>query len=191
MARNSLAPGFLKIFYTAQGHAHIMVLPVNPVAPAGNATNLLDSGGASQLWTAAVADIVLFLKGLLATTDTIDTAEIWTQASPTSVPIFQASMTVGVAGTVSSTGTPYVQLRMSFRTSAGGRAVFQVMEPVFVPDTVSSAPLYGGNTHLQAVLSYISGNSSVIWGRDNHYIASGIKAVTKVNDTLRKKYLNP
>jgi hypothetical protein len=189
--RNSLSPGFLKIFYTTNGHPHIMTLPVNPVAPAGNATQLTDSSGAPQLWTSVVADIVLFMKALIRAADSIDTAEIWTQATPTSVPIFQASTTVGVAGTNGGTVVPYSQTRFSFRTALGGKAVWQLMETPFAIDQKFSAPLYGGVGAFAAVDSYFTGASAAVWGRDNAYIAVGVRAVTKINDTLRKKYLNP
>lgn len=191
MARNSLSPGFLRIKYTSNGHNHVMTLPVNPSTPAGAGTQLIDSSAALQLWTSAVADIVLILKALLKTTDTISSAEIWTQATPTSVPIFQASTTVGVNGTSAAATVPWSQLAFSFRTTAGGRAKFVVLEGVNAVDFKYAAPLYSGNAAMQAVDTYLTGASSVVWGRDNHYIASGIQAVTKTNDALRKKYLNP
>lgn len=191
MARNSLSPGYLKVFYTSNGHPHIQVLPVNPVAPAGAGTNLIDSGGSSQLWTSAVADLALIMKPFFHTTSSIDTAEIWTQATPTSIPLFQASTTVAVSGTATPPDIPFSQVRFSFRTTAGGKAVYQLMETRFTIDQKLSAPLYGGAAELQAVDSYLTGSSCVVWGRDNHYISSGIRYVSKINDGLRKKYLNP
>lgn len=191
MARNSLSPGYLKIKYTSNAHPHVMTLPVNPVAPAGASTMLTDSSAAPQLWTSAVADIVLILKALLKTTASIDSAEVWTQATPTSVPIFQASVAVGVAGTSSAATVQWSQLAFSFRTAAGGRAKFVVLEGVNAVDNKYPAPLYAGNAAMQAVDSYLTGASCVVWGRDNAYIASGIQAVVKTNDALRKKFLNP
>lgn len=191
MARNSLSPGFLKIFYTSNTHPHLQVLPVNPVAPAGAGTNLLDKSGASQLWTSAVADIVLFLKQYLDSASTIVSAEVWTQATPTSVPIFQATTALGVAGTAVGAAVPWAQVRQSFRAANGSRAVYQVMESVLAVDLKVSAPLYGGAAMLQASANYLTGSSSVVWSRDNSYLANGIRAVTKTNDKLRKKYLVP
>lgn len=191
MARNSLSPGFLKIFYTSNGHPHVQTLPVNPVAPAGAATNLLDKSGASQLWTSAVADLVLIMKAVLHTTDSIDTAEIWTQASPTAVPIFQASSAIGVNGTSASVDQPFSQLRFSFRTSLGGRGVYTVLEGVTAPDQKFPAPLYGAVAAFAAIDAYLTGVNSVVWGRDNAYLSAGIRAVSKTNDTLRKAFLNP
>lgn len=152
---------------------------------------LTDSSASPQLWTAAVADIVLFLKQWLLAGDSITSAEVWTQASPTALPIFQASIAVGVAGTGTGATKPYSQARMSFRTKAGGRAAFQVMESFFAVDAKAVPPSYSGNAAPQATDAYLTGSSSVVWGRDNSYIAAGIRLVTKTNDKLRKKYLNP
>jgi hypothetical protein len=138
-----------------------------------------------------VADWVLLMKALFVAADSIDFAEMWTQATPTSIPILQDTVTIGVAGTHGGADVEWCQLRMSFRTKAGGRAAVTFLETPFLPDLKYSAPGYSSTATLAAIASYLTGNSACVWGRDNSYIASGIFAVTKTNDTLRKKYLNP
>lgn len=189
--RNSLSPGFIRIFYTSNGHQHVQTLPVIPVAPAGAATMLTDSSGAPQAWTAAIADIVLFEKSFFKAPSSLDSAELWTQALPTAVPILQDSIGIGVAGTSGSPEIPYEQIRFSFRGSGGSKGVFLLLETKWPIDTKESAPLYGGNVEQQAVESYLTGASCVIVTRAGEYMSSGIRSVTKINDALRKRYLNP
>lgn len=191
MARNSLSPGYVKFNYFANAHPHLMTVPVNPIAPAGAATQLTDSGGGTQLWTSFVADWVLLMKALLNTADSIVLAEMWTQATPTSVPLFQATTAIGVAGTGSTPAIALSQYRQSFRTKAGGRGVFMMMETIAAIDTKLRAPGYSSFAPSLAIDAYLTGSSSCAWGRDNAYMGAGIQVVTKINDKLRKKYFNP
>lgn len=191
MARNSLSPGYVRFSYTSNGHVHKQTLPVQPLAPAGSSTLLVDSSGAYQLWTAFVSDWVLLLKEVLVAADSIDFAEMWTQASPTAVPILQDTYSIGVAGVHAGSDTPWCQMRMSFRTKAGGRAAVTFLEPPYLPDLKYAAPGYDSTAALANIESYLTGSSACPWGRDNSYIASGIFAVSKTNDTLRKKFLAP
>lgn len=191
MAANSLSPGYVVFNYTSNGHTHKQTVPVIPVAPAGPATNLRDSSGASQLWTSFTADWVLLLKPFFHTTDSIDSAEMWTQASPSSVPLLQDTQSIGAAGTSASPDVPWSQLKMSFKTTLGGKAFVQLMEGITGADSKLLPPTYGGATGIAAFLSYLTGASACPVGRDGAYIARAVLAVSKINDTLRKKYLVP
>lgn len=188
---NSLSPGYVVINYTSNGHAHKQVLPVNPSTPAGPSTQLIDSSSALQLWTSFVTDWVLLLKPCFHTTDTIDTAEMWTQATSTSVPVLQDTTNIGVNGTSASAAIEWTQVTMSFRTANGSRALLKLLETPFANDTKWPAPLYSGITQFQDILSYLTGSSACVISRGGAYITSGIRAVSKTNDTLRKKFLVP
>lgn len=191
MTVNSLAPGYVVFNYTSNGRSHKQVLPVNPVAPAGPSTLLRDSSGASQAWTSFVADWVLLLKDCFNTGSSIDSAEMWTQASPTSVPILQDTTTIGVAGTSASADVQDEQTVLTFRTSNGSRMLVKLIEAIFPVDVVRSGPLYGGVTEWAAFASYLTGSSACVWSRGGAYATSSIKGVTKTNDSLRKKTINP
>lgn len=191
MASNCLAPGFVRVFYNSNTHEHRMTIPVFPVLPAGASTLLYEKGGATLAWLTGITAVITVIKARYPAAASFETAEIWTQADCESVPLLQDTQTLGIAGTLGSGATAYMQSLFTFRTQFGGRGKLMLMEPGGTVDVKSFPPTFGGDAALQAISDYVIGSTSIVYARDNSFNASAIKYISKVNDKLRKKYLNP
>jgi len=187
MARHSLYPGFIRLFYTSNAHAHVQVLPVNPSLSGSVWIVQKVLGGSYTDWTEAVDAWAVVLKGVLNTADTIDRAELYTMSAPDADPLFRAVYNVGVSGTAVTATVAYEQMVWTLRTDNGGLLKIYVMEGVF---PLNYRHPYGsaGSTAL-AIWDFIMSGAGFIFGRDLGVPIAPIFVTTKLNDQLRKKYV--
>jgi hypothetical protein len=188
MAIHSLYPGFVKIAYTSNGHPHTMVLPVKPEVSGSTWALEKVLGGSYDPWTDAVDAFVLLQKGELKTTDSINTAELWTLASESADPLFREVYAVSQAGTGSAANVPYGERVITFRTAAGGLLRHYLMEGS-TPVNVRDNPPFAASAYNDVALMFIS-SDGFVFGRDGGQPITPIRMTSKTNDALRKKYIS-
>lgn len=191
MSTNCLAPGYIKLAYTSNGHAHTMTIPVKP-SGSGVAMSVTEKSGVTEVWTTALEALLVLLAPFFHTTDSFDSAEIFLQADCASAPVFQDSYTPSgtTNGSNSAADTQWSQAVWTFRTQLGGRAKLTLLETSVALDAkLPYGSLSSGAT--KALFDYVTGSTGWLYARDNSYPNIGLNLVSKVNDVLRKKFLNP
>jgi len=190
MAINCLAPGFMRLFYESNGHNHQMVLPVipNTVAPS---FLLRKKGGGTISQSDAVVALWSVVSPIFADADTLSGWEAFTQADCASAPVFQNPGTaVGLVGSSGIADQQWVQAVLTFKTVAGGRGRFTLLEQANAQDQKASLSSLSA-TPVGDLVDYLTGADSWVVARDGSYLGLPLNFVTKVNDALRKKFLNP
>lgn len=186
---NCLAPGYAKLAYHANGHDHVLTLPINP-SGSGTGLSLIKKGGGTISRTDALTALLAVVVPLFHTTDSFSNVDWFLQADCDSAPVFQTSSTlVGIVGTSSAADQAWVQALITFRTQGGGRGKFQLMEGIMPADRRGASPTFDGYTQIQDLAEYLVSADSWIYARDNTYLAAALNLTTKINDELRKKYL--
>jgi hypothetical protein len=188
MARNSLYPGFVKVYYQSAGHPHVMTLPCKPFLGIDGRWWLEQKqGGAGDSFENLVTPFVTALKPSLHTASSILSAELYSMATPTSEPQWRESVSINTAGTNATAATPYAQQTITFRSANGGIFRLVIMEGGGITVNGEAFPPFAGNTG--TIATYLMGNSSWICARDGGWLIAGVRSLTKTNDALRKKYL--
>lgn len=190
---NSLYPGFVVIYYTANNHSHKMTLPVVPqtipMVPGTN-PNLMLNDGTTALWTTAVGAFVDHLLPLYPNTCSFNRAEIYGLSSYTGDPFYvSGSSLVGDVGTAAVGLVAYSQAVFSFRTNQGGILKLYLMEQTLAPNQIMPAPAFGGVADVVAIVNHVVGIDNFIMGRDGGEPMTCIRVTTKTNDALRKRYV--
>lgn len=188
MGRNSLAPGFVRLIYTANGRVHKATLPVEPVNNAGVWAVEKNNGTLYSPWTGAVDAYVTVFKALLNTSDEVQTAQLWVQVDEDSEPVFEEEHNIATAGTNATSPLAYGQCTMVFRTDFGGLLRLYVMEPAVSLNQHFFPPLSAGP--FENLRAHVAG-ATTGWfrGRDGGVPTSLCSVTTKINDKLRKKFL--
>lgn len=193
MAIHSLYPGFVKTYYTSNGHTHVMTMPVIPqnipMVP-GSTPNLLRNDGTYGSWQDEIAKITAHLIALYPTTATFTRSEIFGMASKTGDPFYVSGTTiVGGSGTNGGAVVPFSLATITLRTNAGGIVKMCLMESCLLPNQEYTAPSFGGITELAALVNHLLGSDNVVMGRDGGEPMASIMCKTKTSDALRKRYL--
>lgn len=186
MTPNSLYPGFIKLHHEAPKAEHIYTLPVKPFLSVGGDYWLEEKavvGG--ENWVAALTRYITAIKPLIVTTQTFTYAELWTMATPTADPIYQDTATLNIAGTGGASMVEASQITFSFRTSEGGNGKVVMLDQVLAVNAKYRAPY---TSVVGAVVTYLLSSQCCIFGRDGGYPVAVVKALTKTNDVLRRKY---
>lgn len=187
MAVYSLAPSFIKMAYTANGHPHVQVLPVWAVQ-AGLTWNLRPVESAVDIaWQTYVDTYLVVVKAMFPAASNFNSAQLWTQATAGADPVFQANYAFAVAGTNVTASQALVQTRFSYRTHKGGLLLLQFMEASFGANIRDVVPLTDAT--MNGFHAHVLGDSACIFGRDGGRPIALTSVETKVNDKLRKKYL--
>lgn len=188
MAQNSIAPGFIKLFYQSANASHTMVLPVRPYLTIGAEWWLNPKNQTpGNIWTSGITTFVNLLRGLMHTSATFQYAELWTVSAPGADPVFRETAQLAIAGTNAAASQVASQILFSFRTAEGGVGRIVLLDGVFAPNNRYLAPNYG-NAAILAIVNQLVSNTSVNVGRDDGYIIAVPKVLTKTNDALRRKY---
>lgn len=189
MSDHSLYPSFLKVFYTSGGNAHIQTLPVFAYNTLGT-WNLAARGVAFMTAAAWLAGWANVCKAVHSTTATINYAELWTMASPTSAPINVAVFPLAVAGTGSGGFVRWEESVYTLRTELGGILKVYLMETISTVDQkIAISALSGASA---AISNYLLADATCcVTGRDGAHPSAGVNFITKTNDALRKRALNP
>lgn len=188
MGIHSLYPGFVKLSYTGNGHAHVMVQPVLPSI--SGATWALEKvlGGTYDPWTDAIDAFNVLFKACLNTSDGIVGAELWTLASESADPIFRESYASVVAGTSGTAALPMAQIEMPHRTADGGIYRLLMMEFAGSNSNFVDRPPIASNA-FKAVSDFLIASTGYVFGRDGSAPVFCTGQFGKINDALRKKYL--
>jgi hypothetical protein len=190
MAKNSLAPGFGKLFYSRTGllKPHVMTFGLNPhdTPTPGFDPDLDKSGGGTIPFSDAIDAIIVLLKAITSHNMTFTHCEFWSQPTKDDDPLFIFDHSIGVAGTDSGAHVVAEQLVITYRTNAGGLYRFYQMEGTAAVDIVAFPPF---STLYANWSNYLLGADDVIYGRDNGYPSSVISLKTKTNDALRRQLI--
>lgn len=190
MTQNSLYPGFVKLKYSANGHTHYQVLPVIPDTPASPGIEpyfALADGPAAGM-NILIDEYIALIDNLYTDTASFILAEFWRVPTIGSDPVFEYVYEIGQPGLSATAPTLAGQLCISLRTSAGGILKLYYMETVSGLAVKDDYPF--ANSAINALTNYlIGGSTGWIVGRDGGYPIAGLRALTKVNDALRKKYV--
>lgn len=186
---NDLDPGYIKLFYSSNGHGHEMVIPVryDGTPTPGTEPNVLQSGGTPQAVTAALTAFITVIKPYIHTSGSFTGFECYKKLAG-SDPVFLYGNDLAIAGTGVTAATPYGQVVFTFRTSVGGILKIYVMEPITAPNTRSPIRTTSG-APLGALATYMLGATALPVGRDEGVPIFGMWSTSKVNDALRKKFL--
>jgi hypothetical protein len=189
MTANCLAPGFFRLFYTSNGHNHVQTVGVDPTD--SSMATWRTSGGSTNAFDAALDAYVALIAPFFHTTDVFTGAEVYSMPTCADAPVFKFAYDLngGVNGTSSSADVDWTQCVLTYRTKAGGKFKLQLMETIIASDEKEALPT--ASAFIIALNTYLLGAGDVLYARDNSFPGFALNLVTKVNDKLRKKFLNP
>lgn len=190
MTQHPLAPSWIKLLYTSNGHSHKALLPCgySAVPTPGVEPDIINRIGGSLTATAAVTAYVAKIKPFFNTADQFNSFECYHQASPTAPPLFIFAGTLGIAGTSASADITASEFVFTFKTAAPGGLKLYLMETVVSLNFQIDAP-YTGSANESALNTYVLSNDNWITGRNNLMPLVGIRATSKMNDHLRRLYV--
>lgn len=188
MASNDLAPGFIRLYYTSNGHPHVQVLPISfdstPVA--GTEPNLESRDGSAVAASAFMAAYLAVWRAIFPIATAWTGFEVYSKEI-LGDPQYIWGDDLTIVGSNGSGVQSNSQVTYTFRTNQGGVMRLVAMEAAIA--TTVRAPL---RTTLAApngaIATYILGATNCIIGRDGGFPISGIFITSKVNDALRKRY---
>lgn len=188
MAINSLYPGYIRIFYNANGHPHRLVQPVIPVASGSTwkLTAKVTPANDWDPWTGWVTAFITAYKAFFPAATSFDAAELWTLPTPTGDPVFREIFSIGVVGTNATGSQANAQLVMTMRSFLGGLYRVFMMEGSVVVNTKILYPFPAGS--YKTLSDLLIGSTSAVIARDGGTLVGATTAISKTNDVLRKKY---
>lgn len=190
MATNCLAPGYIKLFYSSNGHDHVQTIPVKPASVVAN-FHVLTKDGTNIDMAAAMTAFYAVWSPFFTADDALTGFEQFTQANCASAPVFQGNgELVGLVGTGDPPNVQWAQADFTFKSTLGGRGLFKLLEGKTVLDTKAALGTFTGDA-IADMRDYLTGDASWFLCRDGGYLGVPLNYVTKVNDALRKKFLNP
>jgi hypothetical protein len=190
MAINCLAPGYIKLFYSSNAHDHVQTLPVKPASVAAD-FHVLTKDNTNITIDAAIADFYVVWAPFFFTDDALTGFEQYTQADCASAPVFRGAGTLtGFPGTSGGGATPWAQADFTFKSQGGGKGIFKLLEPNVAVDVKQALNTFTGD-RVADMRDWLISNAAWITARDNTYLSRPINYVTKTNDALRRKFLNP
>lgn len=190
MATNSLAPGFIKVFYESSLAPHVMTFGIR--APGYNAGTgqweVKQKNETVVYWVTGLTTLINLVKAVVPATVTFQYAELWTQADENTAPVFVDTAQLTIVGTHASAVQPASQMVWSYRTGAGGTGKLTVLDQSAAsPNVRFLGPNYGHALY-KAVADHLVGTTSIVVGRDGDAPITVTKVITKTNDALRKRY---
>lgn len=191
MAHNSLAPAFVKLYYSYSGIVHVQTIPCQPsgTPTVGTEPNVVPKTGGPIAFSQFMTDYMVVFRPMFSSVTTVISAEFWYQPTPTSDPIWIYEHPINLAGSTGATNTPMGQAVMTFRTALGGIQKVYLMEP---QSALTMNLRTAGTAFSGAIVNfsnYIKGSTSCFLGRDNAAPMVPIYLSTKFNDALRKRRL--
>jgi hypothetical protein len=192
MAQNALGPSYVRLPYTSSGHTHVMQFGVATDYRPGD-TGMPDlnvSGGATGTMIECLDAFLTVLAPFFNVDDSFGPAELFYRAEPDDAPVWcYTAMPTVDAGSSIQLDNPWGQCSFSFRTRLGGKWRLQLMEGVWLRDFKQT---YGGLVPAGApkvLVDFLLGQESCLMGRDGAYPAVMLTWTSKVNDHLRRRYL--
>lgn len=190
MAHNSLAPGFVKLYYSFNSITHVQTLPVKPQGSitVGSEPDFEQNDGTPVAMSAAIDEYVTLFEQYFGSTTNVLYAEFWSQPLSTDDPIWvytHAIGTVGASGTASANAS---QLVITYRTSLGGlfKHYFMEITGAVALNTRDPYPFVASSTN-DLMSTYLMAPEGWIYGRDGGELVVPLYATSKTNDALRKR----
>lgn len=191
MTINSLAPGFIKLYYVQNLLTHVQTIPVSVAGDptVGEEPEFTPNVGAPILMSAFIDEYIAILQPLFGADTSFSSAEYWNQPEPEDDPTWYFTYPIGEVGTSGTASVDLLQAVMTFRTALGGIYRNYLMEiSGSVPVNLhTSFPFSAGP--FADLAEYLTGDTSCVLGRDNAALIVPIAFTTKYNDALRKKRL--
>jgi hypothetical protein len=182
---NSLAPGFVKLYYTVGTKEHVQTIPVLPFPAGGGAwltATRFAPGGVS--WTTNMDGYITAIKPMFSALSTFTYAELWTQADADADPVYQTTYSINVVGTGGGTAVANGMVTISGRTENGGIAKLVLLESLSAVNQ-KLKPTYVAP--YLAVVTYLLSTSCFLVGRNGGYWVNVPQITTKTNYTLRRQ----
>lgn len=186
MTVNSLSPAFVKLNYSRTGFSHTATYPVAPdgaLTPGDNPQMAIKSGFSID-FVSAMEDYSNLLKPIFTAEFTINTAEFWSQPTPSDDPVWIYTHSLGDAGTNPADLTPASEAVMTARTDNGGLIRLYYLE---VPIPVNLAYFSTFPSDYADIADFFLSSDSWLRGRDNGFPLTFISLKTKTNDVLLRK----
>jgi hypothetical protein len=189
MANNSRSPAYIVWRYVANGHHHTQTLCVKlkPGFVPGEEPNVFLHDGTDQPATDALNALGTFYQPFFKTTAKFGLYEVWSQPEPEDEPVFIFAGTTDISGTDTGAEVTAAEQVFTFRTSVRGGMKLYFMEPTSAINASFDPPY--SNPVFSDLSDFVCGATSPLFGRNNSPPIAPIRAVTKINDVLRRKYL--
>lgn len=190
MVIQTLDPGYVKLYYTSNGHEHVAILPTRfPTSPTVGEEPYVHQNSAdddSVLLSAALADYATIWQLFYKATDSLNYAEAWKKPTPTADPQYIWTEPIGVNGTSTNANVPFGQLTITFRTVGGGIYKHTLMESV-VGHTVRDVYPFASSAWKQ-LSDYLVGGEGWLIGRDDTKLIAPYRTTGNINKALRRRY---
>ena len=188
MPSNSLSEGFIRLTYTGVTKPHHIILPINfdGTPTPGVEPNLTTKGGDSIGVEAGLDGFIDVYGNFFNTGVRFGLAEVYAVNPTTEERTFIYAWNVDRTGDDGNAAQENVRLTMTFKTVAGGRLNIVMMEPVNHYDTLEFPPYVPLSREL-LMSNYITGDDSIVIGRDNTYAFVPVTMKGKIDDVLRKR----
>lgn len=187
MPINSLFPGFVKLFYTSNGHSHVQTIPVQPYLGVGGVWFLSEKGSSvGRAWAVSFADYVAQFKNILHTSNSVGFAELWTLDNATADPVFREAFDFSGAGLSAGTVIPFLQSSIAWRADDGGLYRWVMVENLGAVNTSDPPPFAAP---YEAFRTYMLGGTSCVSARSGGFLVAALRLLHKTNDKLREKFL--
>jgi len=184
----SLAPSFVRVTYTGAGGIHHAIIPVNIVDGwvAGVEPSLTQRDGTPVPATDGITDYVNAWRGLMTTSQNIGLAEVYAVDADTGEGTFVWGFNLATTGMQALASVAKVGLQMTFKLVGGGTFRSLTMEGPYAAD-LNLRPPYIVDDPDDVFSTYVCGDSSIVYGRDNTYPFAPLRFLTKEYDALRKR----
>lgn len=185
---DGLFPAWIYFYYQTEFGQHRMTVPVQTDGTAGSDSTLELKGGSVENWRVAAGTYSALIAACYPPQTTITYAELWWKVGPTASPTYEDTFELLDVGTNTNPSIKAAQITFSWRTNNGGNGRTVLMDCVYAPNQSVRPPFTSLGTPFTNLTTYILGATSPVIGRDNGKPVAGIRATTKTNDALRKRY---
>lgn len=184
----SLAPGFVRITYTGAGGLHHKILPVNLIDGwvAGTEPQFQQKDGTPVDATSGITDYVNAWRTLMAASQNIGLAEVYAVDADTGEGTFVWGFSLSTVGVQALSSIAKVGLQITFKLVGGGTYRDLTMEGPYAQDLNLRPPFIVDDPD-DVLATYVTGDSSIVYGRDNTYPFAPLRFITKEYDALRKR----
>lgn len=183
----SLAPGYIRLTYSGVLFPHHMTIPINfdGTPTPGEQPNLILKDLSVVPMNTAMTAFVNVLKPFYAAATHFGLMEAHAVDPVTGADQFIFSDDIDQIGTSLGTANPCVQVVLTYKLRTGGLYRLFMMEAEAAANVKAFPPM--SETRVANLNTYITGDTSLIYGRTNQYPFTVVSYVSKFNDKLRKQ----
>lgn len=184
---HDISPGFVLLTYASPFGTHKQTIPIaNPALVLGD-WYVDEKASAAVLWTTAVDAFLDAIDPLVGSDVAYSAAELYTKAVG-DAPILVATTTLSHAGTNGSTAVEACEMSIALKSTGGGKGKIVILDAPAPPNNRYVPPTYSGDSAIATFATYLTGSTDLVFMRDGNWPNLTGKALTKTNDTLRRKY---